>query len=219
MIKEKYYETPYFIVEMHGRETKPYSKKNDLFWKGRVRVIRKDTMEIAESVALNFKDSKDSFLEEATLEAAKIDTEKLEKEPSDWKDPVRIILAEYERYREDTCRFFRIDKDAEFTAEQHSTILREAINSERQWSFRIVQMIHGLTEEQLSRLVQSSDNEYEGYFLAEDSRGLDRVRNKVLLFEYILNPSTELISLHEQHCKRIGLNRTDETEGRLSDKD
>jgi len=203
MIKEHYYETPYFIIEIRGREATSY-------WKGHVSVIRKDTQEVIDGVVINFKDSKDNLLKEARLEAAKFNMTELETKPSDWQDPVRLLLAEYERYREDTCRFFRIDKDKIFTADEHSTILREAINVEWQWGFKIVKMIDDLTEEQLSRLVQSSDNEYEAYFLAEDSAILDRVRNKALLFEYIIHPSEELISLHQQHCKRIGLNLSGE---------
>lgn len=203
MIKEQYYETPYFIVEIRGREAKSH-------WIGRVRVVRKDTQEVIDGVVINFKDSKDDLLKEARLEAAKFNINELEMKPSDWEDPVRLVLAEYERYREDTCRFFRIDKDKTFTADEHSTILREAINVEWQWGFKIVKMIDDLTEEQLCRLIQSSDNEYEAYFLAEDSTILDRVRNKALIFEYIIHPSAELISLHQQHCKRIGINLSGE---------
>ena len=203
MIKEQCYETPYFIVEIRGREAKPH-------WKGRVRVVRKDTMEVVKAVSIRFKNSKFDLLEEAGLEAAKFNIKELETKPSDWEDPVRLVLAEYERYREDTCRFFRIDRDKTFTADEHSTILREAINVEWQWGFKIVKMINDLTEKQLSRLIQSSDNEYEAYLLAEDSAILDQVRNKALIFEYIMHPSAELISLHQQHCKRIGINLSGE---------
>lgn len=203
MIKEHYYETPYFIVEIRGREATSH-------WKGRVSVIRKDTQEVIDGVVINFKDSKDNLLKEARLEAAKFNMTELETKPSDWEDPVRLVLAEYERYREDTCRFFRIDKDKIFTADEHSTILRDAINVEWQWGFQIVKMIDDLTEEQLSRLVQSSEIEYEASSGGNNTRVSDRILNRARIFEYIIHPSEGLISLHQQHCKRIGFNLSGE---------
>ena len=203
MIKEQYYETPYYIVEIRGREAKSH-------WNGRVRVVRKDTMEVVKAVSISFKSSKFDLLEEARLEAAKFNIKKLETKPSDWEDPVRLVLAEYERYLEDKCRFFRIDRDEKFTAEQHSKILSDSMHLERKWTLKIMSMISEFSEEQLLELVKSSEEEYEASSGGNNTRVSDRILNRARIFGYIVNPSTELVSLHQQHCKRIGLNLSGE---------
>ena len=112
------------------------------------------------------------------------------------------ILNEYKKYREEIERLFFFEKD-NLTAEEVVNKLDTALKAERYWVKSLVKKVNVLSDNDLVDLLISDESEYELASKGRNMKLADLLRDKIHIFDLIINPSDTVKSKHLEHCKKL----------------
>ncbi|MDM8550219.1 hypothetical protein QUF72_09085 [Desulfobacterales bacterium HSG2] len=115
--------------------------------------------------------------------------------PGDWACPIRLVIRKYLNIREHEGGIYQ-NVFNQFDKRTVAKALEDISNYRKSVSLELVRDIAALSEEQKAELVSATDEQYASLTDGSDSEITDILAAKKELYNYIINPSSQVEKAH-----------------------